>query len=69
MEMCEGVDDEYACLQCSRPECLLEHKDLVSAKIRAREAKRRYYWKHREEVLRKQREYDKAHPRRHRRKK
>lgn len=67
MARCEGVIDEYACLKCSRPECLLEHGELEGQS--QREAKQRWYLAHREEILRKQREYDKTHPRRHRRKK
>lgn len=67
--MCEGIDDEFACLNCTRPECLFEHRDMEGAKVRQREAKQKYYWAHREEILQKQREYDRAHKRPHRERK
>lgn len=66
MARCEGVIDEYACLNCKRPECLFENQEM---EYEGKEYKKHYYELHREELLRKQREYDKTHPRRHRRRK
>lgn len=67
MARCEGVMDEYACLKCNRPECLFEHQDDMAQECMTYH--QRYYEAHREEILRKQREYDKTHPRSRRRKK
>lgn len=59
----------HQCLNCKRPKCVYDGGEVMTDAYHTREriAKQKYYYAHREQILAKQREYDRAHKRSHRR--